>query len=43
MITEMGIPKELIEKFGIETKKEYKVKRTVEDTYIFKVQDNPVK
>jgi len=39
MNTSIGIPKELIEKFGIEIGKEYKVKST--DVYTFEVQDDP--
>ncbi len=37
----IGLPKEILDQFGIKPGKEYKVKRVVEDTYVFKIQEDP--
>ncbi len=41
MKVEMGLPEEVLKKFGIKPGDKITVKRTVEDTYTFKKQEDP--
>jgi len=41
MNTAIGLPKKILDQFGIKSGEEVTVKRTVEDTYTFEIQDDP--